>query len=94
MPIEIPHDPTAGVCAESFDRVESVDRQLAQTLKVRALAAEAFEQERGVRDGELVPPVRIGRTRGRSHRRSERAGLASRLIGTRAGGRGPLARSR
>ena len=47
-------------CAERRDRVQPVDGQLAQTLKVRALAAEALQQERRVRDGELVPAVRIG----------------------------------
>ena len=40
-----------------FDRVEPVDGQLAETLKVGALTAEALEQERGVRYGELVPAV-------------------------------------
>jgi hypothetical protein len=43
------------------DRVESVDGQLAQTLEVCAFAADPLQQERGVRDGELVPAVRIRR---------------------------------
>jgi len=40
-----------------FDRVEPVDGQLAQGLKVGALTAEALEQERRVGDGQLMPAV-------------------------------------
>ena len=39
------------------DRVEPVDGQLAQALKVGALAAEALEQEGGVGDRQLMPAV-------------------------------------
>ena len=39
------------------DRVDPVDGQLAQALKVAALTAEALEQEGGVGDGELVPAI-------------------------------------
>ena len=48
--------PLASV-AERGDRVEPVDGQLAQALKVRAFAAEALQQEGGVRDLKLVPAV-------------------------------------
>ena len=60
LPVKIPHDPTASAIIESRDRVQAVDRQVAQTLNVGALAAEALEQERRVRDGELMPSVWIG----------------------------------
>lgn len=49
-PVYVPHNPTAGAVAEPGDRVKPVHRQLAQALKVRALAAEALEQEGGVGD--------------------------------------------
>ena len=42
LPVQIPHDPPSGAVRPGGDRVESVDRQLAQSLKVRALAAEAL----------------------------------------------------
>ena len=58
QPVHVPHDPAAGGRALGVDRVEPVDGQLAQALQVRAFAAEPLEQERGVRDGELVPAVR------------------------------------
>ena len=92
LPVQIPHDPTASAITESRDRVQAVDRQLAQTLNVGALAAEALEQERGVRDGELVPSVWISVvavTRGVA---VERAALASRLVGTGQDGEGPARR--
>jgi hypothetical protein len=57
LPVQIPHHPTAGISAQRRDRIEPVGGQLTKTLKVRALAAEALQQERGVRDGELVPSV-------------------------------------
>jgi hypothetical protein len=38
------------------DRVDPVDGQLAQALKVAALTAEALEQEGGVGDRQLMPP--------------------------------------
>ena len=60
LPVQIPHHPAGAVRAERCDRVQPVDGQLTQTLKVRALDAEALEQERRVRDRELVPPVRGG----------------------------------
>ena len=47
----------ASAVAERGDRVEPVDGQLAQALKVRAFAAEALEQEGGVGDLKLVPAV-------------------------------------
>lgn len=50
QPVYVPHNPTAGAVAEPGDRVKPVHRQLAQALKVRALAAEALEQEGGVGD--------------------------------------------
>jgi len=59
-PVQIPHNPAAGVGAEGSDRVQSVDSQFAQTLKVGAFATETLQQERRVRDGELVPSVPIG----------------------------------
>ena len=55
-----PTPPGRGISAERRDRIQPVDRQLTQTLKVRALAAQALEQERRVRDRELVPAVRSG----------------------------------
>jgi len=54
-----PHDPAAGGSAVGVDRVEPVDGQLAQPLQVGAFAAEPLEQKRRVRDGELVPAVRM-----------------------------------
>jgi len=42
------------------DRVESIYGQLAQALQAGAFAIEPLEQERGVRNGELVLAVRIG----------------------------------
>ena len=63
QPVHVPHDPAAGDRAVGIDRVEPVDRQLAQALQVGAFAAEPLEQERGVRDGELVPAVRTGASR-------------------------------
>ena len=57
LPVQIPHHPAADISAQRRDRVEPVDRQLTQTLEVRAFAAEALQQERRVRDGELVPSV-------------------------------------
>ena len=57
QPVEVPHDPAAGDRALCGDRVQAVDGQLAQALKVRAFAAEAFEQEGGVGDLKLVPAV-------------------------------------
>ena len=47
LPVQIPHDPAAGAIAERRDRVQPVDGQLAQTLKVGALAAEALEHYLG-----------------------------------------------
>ena len=47
QPVHVPHDPAAGAVAERADRVEPVDGQLAQALKVRALAAEALEHYLG-----------------------------------------------
>ena len=46
-----------GAGSERGDRVEPVDGQLAETLKVGALTAEALEQERRVGDGQLMPAV-------------------------------------
>ena len=90
LPVQIPHHPAARSVAERRDRVQPVDGQLTQTLKVRALAAEALEQERRVRDRELVPPVRIGGVAvARQRRPVERASLASRQTGTGRGGRSP-----
>jgi hypothetical protein len=71
LPVQIPHHPAAGISAQRRDRVEPIDGQLTQTLKVRALAAEALQQERGVRDGELVTfvctaDVAVGRAVGLS----------------------------
>ena len=60
LPVQIPHDPPLSAIIESRDRVQAVDRQLAQSLNVGALATEALEQARGVRDGELMPCVLIG----------------------------------
>ena len=57
QPVQVPHDPAAGAVAERGDRVEPVDGQLAQALKVGAFAAEALEQEGGVGDRQLVPAV-------------------------------------
>jgi hypothetical protein len=47
LPVEVPHDPPAGAATERGDRVEPVDGQLAEALKVRALAAEALEHYLG-----------------------------------------------
>jgi hypothetical protein len=60
QPVHVPHDPAAGDRALGVDRVEPVDRQLAQSLHVGAFAAEPLEQERGVRNGEFVPAVQTG----------------------------------
>jgi len=57
LPVEVPHHTAASAVAERGDRVEPVDGQLAQGLKVGALAAEALEQEGGVGDRQLVPAV-------------------------------------
>ena len=57
LPVEVPHHAADSALAERGDRVEPVHGQLAQALKVGALAAEALEQEGGVRDGELVPAI-------------------------------------
>jgi hypothetical protein len=59
-PVQIPHHPAAGVGVEGRDRVQSIDGQLAQTLKVRAFAAQPVQEEGRVRNGELVPSVPIG----------------------------------
>jgi hypothetical protein len=50
QPIEVPHHAADSAVSERGDRVEPVDGQLAQALKVGALAAEALEQEGGVGD--------------------------------------------
>ena len=57
LPVEVPHHAADSAVSERGDRVEPVDRQLAQALKVGALAAEALEQERRVGDRQLVPAV-------------------------------------
>ena len=57
LPVEVPHHAAASSVAECGDRVEPVDGQLTQALKVRALAAETLQQEGGVGDLELVPAV-------------------------------------
>ena len=74
LPVQIPHHPAGAVRAESRDRVQPVDGQLTQTLKVRALAPQPLQQERRVRDRELVPPVRGG------HRALRSAGQFSELL--------------
>ena len=56
-PVHVPHDPAAGAVAKRGDCVEPVDGQLAQALKVGALAPEALEQEGGVGDRQLMPVV-------------------------------------
>jgi len=43
QPVHVPHDPVAGDRALGVDRVEPVDRQLAQSLQVGAFAAEPLE---------------------------------------------------
>jgi hypothetical protein len=45
LPVQIPHHPAVAISAERRDRVQPVDRQLTQALKVRALAAEPLQQE-------------------------------------------------
>ena len=50
QPVHVPNDPAAGDRVLGVDRVKPVDGQLAQALKVRALGAEALEQERRVGD--------------------------------------------
>jgi hypothetical protein len=57
LPVEVPHHPADSAVSERGDRVEPVDGQLAQALKVGALAAEALQQERRVRDRQLMPAV-------------------------------------
>jgi hypothetical protein len=57
LPVEVPHHAAGSAFSERGDRVEPVDRQLAQALKVAALTAEALEQEGGVGDRQLVPAV-------------------------------------
>ena len=57
MPVEVPHHAADSALAERGDRVDPVDGQLAQALKIGALAAEALEQERWVGDRQLVPAV-------------------------------------
>ena len=59
LPVQIPHHP-AGRSAASAAIASSPLTVSSRDLKVRALAAEALEQERRVRDRELVPPVRGG----------------------------------
>src|SRR5450755_2773779 len=75
LPVQIPHHPAVGISAERRDRIQRVDRQLSQTLKVRALAAQALQQERRVRDRELVPTVWTG------HLAVAGAGPLSELLG-------------
>ncbi|HEY2437034.1 MAG TPA: hypothetical protein VGH93_07620, partial [Solirubrobacteraceae bacterium] len=63
LPVEVLHHVADSAVAEPGDRVEPVDGQLAQALKVRALAAEALEQEgRGwrptARGNRRSPPCR------------------------------------
>ena len=74
LPVQIPHHPAGAVRAERRDRIQPVDGQLTQTLKVRALAPQPLQQERRVRDRELVPPVRGG------HRALRSAGQFSELL--------------
>ena len=57
LPVEVPHHAADRAVSERGDRVEPVDSQLAQALKVGALAAEALEQEGRVGDRQLVPVV-------------------------------------
>ena len=57
LPVQVPDDAAAGGTGLRGDCVEPVDGELAQALQVGAFAAEAFEQEGGVRDGEVVPAV-------------------------------------
>ena len=47
LPVDVPHDKAGAVVAERGDRVESVDGQLAQALKISAFAAEALEHYLG-----------------------------------------------
>ena len=55
QPVQVRHHPADGDRVLGFDRVKPVDGQLTQALKVRALAAEALEQEGGVGDRQLMP---------------------------------------
>ena len=57
QPVHVPNDSAAGDRVLGVDRVKPVDGQLAQALKVRALGAEALEQEGRVGDRQLVPAV-------------------------------------
>ena len=57
QPVEIPHHAAASAAAERRDRVEPVDGQLAQALKVGALATEALEQEGRVGDRQFMLAV-------------------------------------
>jgi hypothetical protein len=50
QPVDVPNHPTTASVAEPGDCVKPVHRQLAQALKVRALATGALEQEGGVGD--------------------------------------------
>ena len=57
QPVSVPHHAADSAVATCTDRVEPVHRQLAQALQVRALAAEALEQEGWVGHRQLVPAV-------------------------------------
>ena len=57
LPVEVPHHTADRAVAERGDRVEPVDGQLTQALKIGTLAAEALEQEGGVGDRQLMPAI-------------------------------------
>ena len=57
LPVEVPHHTADRAVAERGDRVEPVDSQLAQALKVGALATETLEQEGRVGHRQLMPAI-------------------------------------